>query len=95
MDEFMRDKLEDQKESAATAIFEALQSNQFKEEFAICVAYSYLEGVPSAIKLVQEANLYPIDIAALIGDTEGFIELWEKEERNRNQEMEYEHAQRY
>jgi hypothetical protein len=79
MDEFIRNKLEDQKESAVTSLLEVLQTNQNIEGIAICVAYAYLDGVPSAVKLIEEANLLPIDIAAILNDTERFAELYTKE----------------
>jgi len=79
MDEFIRNKLEDQKEEAVNSLLEVLQTNQNNEGIAICVAYAYLDGVPSAIRLIEEANLYPTHIAALLDDTEKFAELYTKE----------------
>jgi hypothetical protein len=82
MDSFMREELENTRDHALQAISNALQLREYNEEIATCVAYAFLDGVPSAEKIFGDTHLYLLDCYAILKDDERFEDQWLREERS-------------
>lgn len=81
----MRREMEDQRETALTRLSMIIRTN-YIDDFAITLAYGFFEGLPSAVKLAGEADLYAIDFCAIMRYGNDYEEMWLMEQNLRKEQ---------
>lgn len=76
MDNYILEKMEDEKESAINKILSLINHTTHIDDIVNTLVYAYLEGYPSALKLMHDAELNQLEYYALLDDQESFCDKY-------------------
>jgi hypothetical protein len=93
MNEFILEKMEDQKEMALKTL--SLIFPSYVNEIAKILAFAYFEELESAEKIASECNLGLLDFCAIIGDEKSYKDEFIRDLDLKLQEEAYERTIRY
>jgi hypothetical protein len=95
MDEYILEKMEDQRDQAFNKISMIFPDASYIDEFATSLTYAFFEEISSAVKIAENAGLDLLDFCAIDGDIEYFSKLFMQNENRRIGEEMYDNCQRY
>jgi hypothetical protein len=93
MDEYLLEKMEDQREEALTALSKIFPN--YCDELSDALAYSYVNGLASAERIANSLNLCPLDFYAILGDYKDYRDEFVRDLDNTLQQEAYERTIRY